>query len=89
VAFWSWWRQPVVATEFDRIWRDFRNRYGLVWAQRVREQFNRAAHHAGWPISLGWRGLPVASCAASPDERIQKEMIDILKAILKRFGTQE
>src|SRR5206468_2905954 len=35
-------------SEFDRMWLDFRNRYGLVWGQRVREQFNRSAINAGW-----------------------------------------
>src|SRR5207237_353112 len=40
-----------VASAFDRLWLDFRNRYGFLWGQRVREQFNRSAGKVG---SAGW-----------------------------------
>src|SRR5262249_15358206 len=36
----------------DQIWLGFRDSFGLVWSQRVREQFNRAAENAGWPVVL-------------------------------------
>ena len=32
----------------------FRDSWGLMWSQRFREQFNRAAENAGWPITLRW-----------------------------------
>jgi hypothetical protein len=78
-------------SEFDRTWLGFRDRFGLLWGQRLREQFNRAAAHAGWPVQLGWRGLRRArdaeKAALSVEE--QKEMVATLRALLKRFGPEE
>ncbi len=88
IAFWSWRRGAAGDSKFDRIWRDFRDRYGLVWAQRVREQFNRAAHHAGWPVLLHWRGLDQRAESRQPVEATRTEMLTTLKALLKRFATE-
>jgi hypothetical protein len=86
-AGWFGWRRGYApASEFDRIWLDFRNRFGLVWGQRVREQFNRAAAHAGWPITLYWQGLLRTPGAAMPDPETQDEIVATLRALLKRFG---
>jgi hypothetical protein len=81
-------------SEFDRIWLDFRDRYGLVWGQRLREQFNNAAAHAGWPVELRWRGLrrpetPDSAASAMLSVEDQKEMVATLRALLKRFGPEE
>src|SRR5260370_1235188 len=43
-------RRGPAEAEFDRTWLAFRDRYGMVWGQRTREQFNRAAANAGWPV---------------------------------------
>ena len=67
----------------DRLWLDFRDRWGLVWSQRVREQFNRSAHHAGWPVTLRWRGLTGSANEAAPDE---DKYLDTLRALLQRFS---
>ena len=66
--------------ELDGRWLKFRDRYGLVWGQRVREQFNRAAHHAGWKVHLSWFGLQGEATA---------EMNETLGALLKRFIGRE
>ena len=63
----------------DRLWLDFRNRWGLVWSQRVREQFNHAAENAGWPGRLTWGGL------VSANENEEK-YLETLRAILQRFS---
>jgi hypothetical protein len=67
----------------------FRDRFGLVWAQRAREQFNRAAFHAGWSIVLRWGGLRLRTGAMPPDSSKQEEIIATLRALLKRFGPDE
>jgi len=77
------YRRPA-ASEFDRTWLDFRDRFGLVWGQRLREQFNRSAEHAGWPHRLGWNGL-VRMSSSPADE----EMLATLRALMKRFGPAE
>src|SRR5262245_47231780 len=48
---------PGKTDELNRLWRDFRDRWGLVWGLRVGDQFNRAAANARWPVTLGWFGL--------------------------------
>jgi hypothetical protein len=81
-------RRPPRA-EFDRLWSDFRDRFGLVWGQRVREQFNRSAANADWPVYLYWQGLRLTSGAALPNEETQTAMVATLRALLKRFGPEE
>jgi hypothetical protein len=69
---------------FDRTWRRFRDAYGFIWAQRVREQFNRAAVNAGWPVFLRWGGLEASGPRVDP-EAFQA----MLGAVLKRFGIDD
>lgn len=76
------------ASEFDRLWLDFRDRFGLVWGQRLREQFNNAARHAGWPVVLRWQGLRLTPGAALPAAVPQDEIVTTLRALLKRFGPE-
>lgn len=73
-------------TEFDRLWLAYRDRFGFVWGQRMREQFNRAAHHAGWPVVLGWGGLRSVAFQSAPEPAALQAM---LRAVLKRFGPEE
>jgi hypothetical protein len=73
----------VPATEVDGVWRGFRDRYGLVWGQRQREQFNRAADNAGWTLRLGWGGVDRSGAAETPTPA---ETLDLLHSVLKRFG---
>jgi hypothetical protein len=73
------------AQDFDTVWLDFRNRFGAVWGLRVREQFNRSAANAGWPVTLQWHGLAVNEGATPP----RNELVEKLRALLKRFGPEE
>ena len=75
------WR-GTAATEFDRTWLTFRDCYGVVWGQRTREQFNRAAANAGWPLRLTWHGLQASGEGTAPDEAL---VLETLRALLKRF----
>jgi hypothetical protein len=85
-AAWTGWaRQRSAVAEFDALWLDFRNRYGLVWGQRLREQFNIAAVHAGWPVQLYWQGLVRLSTPMPLDSEVQNDIVSALKALLKRF----
>jgi hypothetical protein len=79
---------PSVA-EFDRLWLDFRDRYGFVWSQRVREQFNRSAANAGWPVVLRWQGLRLRPGTLPPEPATQTKIVATLHAFLKRFGPDE
>jgi hypothetical protein len=84
---WFAWAPNAIgrpATEADRLWRAFRDRFGLVWGQRQREQFNRAAANAGWGVTLTWSGLQSGRDASGPgpdDPRV----LGALQAVLSRF----
>jgi len=61
-------RQPVgfsSADDLDRLnllWVDFRDTFGIVWAQRIRERVNVTAESENWPVRLDRNGfVPVTS----------------------------
>jgi hypothetical protein len=78
------WRGQA-GTEFDRLWLSFRDQYGVVWGLRTREQFNRAAANAGWPITLTWHGLQPTCEGAELDAPV---VLETLQVLLKRFTDQ-
>jgi hypothetical protein len=90
---WAAWERlrarPPAASEFDRIWLDFRDRFGLVWSQRLREQFNNSANHAGWPVILRWQGLRIVPGVEVVGAAEQEAMLTALQALLKRFRRGE
>jgi hypothetical protein len=89
VVPWAAWallrNRGSALTEFDRLWLAYRDRFGFVWGQRMREQFNRAAHHAGWPVVLRWGGLQTTADEAATDPAA---LLATLRAVLKRFGPE-
>jgi hypothetical protein len=88
VAFAQWRRRTAARAEFDRLWLNFRDRFGFIWGQRLRDQFNRAAANAGWPAHLRWRGLRLLAGASLPDAETQAAIVAALRALLRRFGPE-
>jgi hypothetical protein len=60
-----------------RLWAWFRDGWGVVWALRVQERFNRAAESAGWCVRLTWHGV----VGVAPPEATA-----ILVSLLRRFA---
>jgi hypothetical protein len=89
VALVQFGRRTRAPSEFDRLWLDFRDRFGFVWGQRLRDQLNRAAANAGWPVHLRWRGLRITAGKDLPADEVQCKIVDTLRAMLKRFGPGE
>jgi hypothetical protein len=87
-ALWRLRQSSLARTEADRLWLDFRDRFGLVWGQRLREQFNRSASHAGWPVVLSWQGLRRRGHAASLPSVEQQAIQETMRALMKRFGLE-
>lgn len=84
IAWLSWRTRGPIASDVDALWLGFRDRWGFVWGQRVREQFNNAAQNAGWNVSLGWSGLRSREGESGP--RVGPEKIEeTLRAVLQRF----
>jgi hypothetical protein len=73
-----------IENDFDSSWRFYRDCFGFVWAQRLRDQFNRAAENAGWPVTLGWSGLRQSGAGEMPPE---ERLLATLRALLTRFRT--
>ena len=53
-------RAHAPGTPLDRVWRDFRDLFGIVWARRIQERFNDEAAKQGMPLRLGFDGLEEA-----------------------------
>jgi hypothetical protein len=81
--------RPLPPAEFEQLWLAFRDRFGLVWGQRLREQFNRAAANAGWPVVLRWTGLRIRPGEDVPGPAVREEIVATLRALLKRFSLED
>jgi hypothetical protein len=78
-------RANTELSEPDRLWLEFRDRFGGLWGLRQQDQFNRAAANAGWPVALSWGGLRRSEDGKPPEEA---ELMEMLRAVLKRFGPE-
>jgi hypothetical protein len=93
----SWWlaewsnRRPSLGrNSVERLWLWFRDHWGVVWAVRIQERFNRSAELSRWPSRLTWFGLApsFAATATSPlDSPQQAEAI--LRGLIRRFVAAE
>jgi hypothetical protein len=80
----------------DRLWLDFRDAFGALWALRVAERFNASAAQSGWNVRLGWSGLEGGREDQDPDQEgkpISAAVVPVmhqnLKTLLWRFVTPE
>lgn len=91
-------RTPAAAPE-DRLWLDFRNAFGALWALRVAERFNASAAQCGWNVWLSWSGLRSTSEAANGQEHeatsaliadeFRPALHQAMKSLLWRFVSSE
>ncbi|AGA25914.1 hypothetical protein [Singulisphaera acidiphila] len=89
-AFWSQDRAGRPRAGLDATWLWFRDHWGVVWALRLQERFNRTAESLGWPLRLAWDGIVPA--IGSTDEAIQGVVPaadTTLKGLLRRFADLE
>ncbi|MEO6808953.1 MAG: hypothetical protein ABI353_07555 [Isosphaeraceae bacterium] len=71
----------------ERLWPWFRDHWGVVWALRVQERFNRTAQTAAWPIRLAWHGLePAPGLENDPFPAIPDAAEATLLTLLRRFA---
>lgn len=50
-------RKKPAAEPVDRLWLDFRDAFGALWALRAAERFNATSAQCGWRVWLAWGGL--------------------------------
>ena len=71
----------------ERLWFWFRDHWGVVWALRVQERFNREAELVQWPVRLTWFGLypadPLGTGAAPP---CPPEAEAVFRGLIRRFA---
>ena len=86
-------RKKAPSAGVDRLWLDFRDAFGALWALRVAERFNASAAQFGWRVWLAWGGLrsirddraadqPIAAPLAP---EVVQGMHQALKSLLWRF----
>lgn len=62
----------VPLANWNLVWRDFRNGFGLVWGARVIERFNTMADDTDISIRLTWPGFQRAPSKTEDDVAAQK-----------------
>jgi hypothetical protein len=82
-------RPPSAAPGLCRLWAWFRNGWGVVWALRVQERFNRTAELSHWPIRLTWHGVVNASGSWTDPVEIPPAARATLAGLLRRFATED
>ncbi|MBA4015882.1 MAG: hypothetical protein C0483_01705 [Pirellula sp.] len=94
------WRARNGSRGLQRLWGDFRDAYGAVWALRVAERLNAAANQHSWPVEFTWgdilvidRAQPTATAPARPSEaaldalepEVRHRVERELRSMLRRF----
>jgi hypothetical protein len=86
-ARWGAGRAPVARARLERLWFWFRDLWGVVWALRIQERFNRTAELKGWPFRLGWFNLePVDASSAAEPLAPPSEAEAAFRGLIRRFA---
>lgn len=78
----------AVGTSLDRVWLDFRDAFGVVWALRVAERMNASASMYDWPVTLHWHGFLPREASATTLE-VPETVKESLRSLLRRFVSPE
>jgi hypothetical protein len=70
----------------DRVWLDFRDEFGVVWALRILERINASARMYDWPVQLTWQGLRDREFAPAEIPPLVEESF---RTLLRRFVSAE
>ena len=70
---------------FDRLWLDFRDLFGLLWALRLQERVNAASTAAKWEVELQWSGFEGNVIPEQHREPLRQAMT----GLLRRFVSHE
>lgn len=86
-AFASVDRERRARTGLDATWLWFRDHWGVVWALRLQERFNRTAESLRWPLRLTWDGIePTAGSTEEEIQRVLPAADTTLVSLLRRFA---
>jgi hypothetical protein len=82
-------RPRANAVGIEQAWLSLRDRWGLVWALRVRDRWNTAAKHYDWPVRLNWGGFSRVPGASVPSTHEMEAGEHQFRLLLKRFADPE
>jgi hypothetical protein len=89
---WGWYaarRNTKQPPGVDRLWRDFRDAYGLVWGLRIAERLNASAQKHGWPVEFTWGGMLLRKGTTELDPVTQHRVERELRSHLRRFVSHD
>jgi hypothetical protein len=78
---------PSGETSCHRLWIDFRDWFGIVWAKRIQDRVNVVASQEKWPVRLdlyGWNPTS-ANSDGNIDEAISSRIEQTFRWLLRRF----
>ena len=76
-------------TPLDRLWREFRDLFGVAWARRIQDRMNDLAVQHGWPVRLHPEGFAPAQSATPADAAAPAPALSpdqALRWLLRRFA---
>lgn len=79
----GWPRSRRAALPLDRVWLDFRDAFGVLWALRIAERMNASANMYDWPVTLAWRGFVARNSDATAD--VPPAVEESFRTLLRRF----
>lgn len=73
---------------FDRLWNDFRNAFGIVWARRLQDRINLTAENERWAARLAPDGFHWMGKDSAPDteEQTRQRIDHTLRWLFRRFA---
>lgn len=69
----------------DRLWRDFRNSYGVVWGLRVAERIRECSTRHDWNLAVTWNGVSQQADGRELSEETAEAVAGNLRSVLLRF----
>ncbi|MEX0867454.1 MAG: hypothetical protein WD030_08845, partial [Pirellulales bacterium] len=76
--------RPRVAAGWTRVWRDWRDAYGLLWGLRVAERFQATAKQQRGNVVLQWGGFTNGD-PPRPTDEVPAPAARALRMLLRRF----
>jgi len=90
IARWRADHGPTARSPLERLWFWFRDGWGVVWALRIQERFNRTAELKHWAARLSWFGLLATGAADGADPlTVPNEAAADLRSLVRRFARAE
>lgn len=75
---------------WNRVWLDFTDTFGLVWAKRVLDRVNEAARYEQWAATVAWHGIVWRpDCPEAERTQTEARIDHNLRWLLKRFVDPE